>query len=221
MNEMLAAIEARLDGVIWDDERSGALEEAAAALGAVAADLKELDGLDGEAEVRRRGLYAFALMRTANITRQQGDAEGAAAIDREALAVARTADDLTLGRCLLSMGASEFASGRPETGSAMLAEARDTLRGGESPDHAQALGWSQVLYLDVVNAGLLESTEQEVVAAAAEALGILRTIHNWAGVARVLAALAALETHQEHPEAAAALQRAADAYNALAEEQRQ
>jgi hypothetical protein len=216
---MLDRCEERLESAIWEGDHAGDLDRATAIVEEVLADLRDLGALENpDAERRRNGILAFGLMREANIARQLGDPDRARSVDLEALEIARSADGLALGRCLLSLTASDMASGRSDEGFGHLDEARKVLATGDSSDHVQALGWSWILTADVANAGLGDAGEDEAITAALEALRILRPIGNWAGAARALQALAATEDRLGHGGVADAIRDAADRYDAMAAE---
>ncbi len=209
--------EADLEAAVWEGEHAGQLDAARTIVDGVIGRLKGVGCQPDSAIYRRRqGLLAFALMRRANIFRQAQDVSAASDADREALAAAETADDLSRGRCLLSMAATDFASGRPTDGLSHLEGARRVLRSGAGEDFQQGIGWSWLLHADVVNAGLVDDGPEQAIVSATKALGILRAIDNWAGVARSYQALAAVEEGLGNQQIAGAIREAANQYEAMA-----
>ncbi|MCJ7725940.1 MAG: hypothetical protein MUP76_06070 [Acidimicrobiia bacterium] len=189
---ILDGCEESIEEAIWEEESDRT--QGLATLAGIVERLRALDlEHDDGARLRRQGLLAMALMREANLHRQTGDLPAAAAADEAALSAAETADALSRGCCLLSMAGTRFASGDPDQGMLLLLEARRVFDPSAGPDHMQGIGWSWLLEADVANAGLMEGGPMEAVAAAARALGILRPIDNWAGIARVYEAMAAAE----------------------------
>ena len=209
--------EADLEAAIWEGEHAGRLDTARTIVDGVIGRLKAIESQPGSEIYRRRqGLLAFALMRRANILRQEQDVSAASEADREALAAAETADDLSRGRCLLSMAATSFASGQATEGLSQLEEARRAFHSGAGEEYQQGIGWSWLLHADVVNAGLVDDGPEQAISSAARALGILRVIGNWAGVARSYQALAAVEEGLGNQEVAEAIREVAKHYEVKA-----
>lgn len=213
LSSVLDGCEATIEEVIWEGERQGEHEQALAILDGVIERLVGLDIAAGAEHLgRRQGLLAMAAMRKANIYRQAHDLDAAAAADRQASAAAETADDLSRGRCLLSMAGTAFASGRSDEGAQLLETARGAFATDSGEEHRQGLGWSWLLYADVVNAGLIDVAVTEAVSSAARALATLRAIQNWAGVSRAYQAIAAAEESMGETEIAESLRATAELF---------
>jgi tetratricopeptide (TPR) repeat protein len=194
--EVIADWDRRIEAALWDDERSGSIEAAYDVFEEGAGVLDSLNtGSDKTEERDRLRVLSYALLRQANVLRQLGRVEEAALKDQEGLSVARrSGDPVSIGRTLLSMAGTAFASSDVERGQEYLAQARDVFATDSTSNAKQGLGWSWVLEADVGNAGLLDVGPHEVVAACQEALRLLEPIENWPGVARTYAAKAAALT---------------------------
>ena len=217
-SSVLDECESLIEEVIWEGERHGEATGALANLDGVIERLRALKVADDPAvHCRRQGLLASAAMRQANICRQVPDLDAAEAADRQALTAAETADDLSRGRCLLSMSGTAFASGRSDEGMDLLNTARSAFGSENGDEYRQGLGWSWILYAHVVNDGLVDADATGAVAAAARALGTLRAIGNWAGVSRASQAIATAEETLGESEAAERLRATAALHEAKAE----
>ena len=110
--EVIADWDRRIEAALWDDERSGSIEAAYDVFEEGASVLDSLDtGSDKTEERDRLRVLSYALLRQANVLRQLGPVEEAALKDQEGLSVARrSGDPVSIGRTLLSMAGTAFAS---------------------------------------------------------------------------------------------------------------
>ncbi len=191
LDDRIAEIETLVERALWDHEASGDLHSAAAVYQRAITDLSEMPVVTAAAGRSRDKVLAYALMRHANVLRQTGDLNVAKAQDEAGLdAARRNGDSLAIGRILLSMAGTAFASAEQDVAFDRMAEARSAFDDGTSDDHIQGAGWTWVLEADAVNAGLAEGGPDQAIAATEQALALLRPIGNWPGVARALEAKA-------------------------------
>ncbi len=161
----------------------------------------------------QQGALAYCLMRQGNILRQSGEVDQANLISKREIAAARASGNpLTLGRSLISIGATQIVSGEKEQGLAHLEEARTQFAKGTGYDFQQGLGWYWILQADLINAGLVNQPSQKAVDAANQALEILTPIENWPGVVRAYEARAIAQEHLGNLEAAQADRLASEQY---------
>ena len=144
----------------------------------------------------QQGVLAYALMRQANILRQQGQAETAAILSQREISAAREAGNpLTLARSLMSFGITCIATDKFDEGMDYFEESGSLFAQGDGEDFQQGLGWHWLIRADLVNHGYIEADPEDVIAYATDALKILTPLQNWPGIARAYAARA--EAHEK------------------------
>jgi tetratricopeptide (TPR) repeat protein len=188
----IQAIENDLEQALVNAEQAGDLENALKHSWILEERLLALDiPSSGPLFQAQQRLLAAVFMRQANILRQFGRGEKAAAASICALEAARNAgDDLTLGRSLLFYGTTLIFSGDIEPGLEYLEEARQEFSRGESADHRQGLGRYWILRADLANALVMDGGAPEALEAAGQAIALLEPIANWPEAAHAWAARA-------------------------------
>ncbi len=203
-SETIQECERQIEAALWGMEVPGENEKALEAYQAAHARLLALDLTPEHADYReQQRVLAFCLMREANILRQMGRSSEASELsEKEIIAARQSGDEITLGRSLMSKGASHVASGEVEYGLSLLDEAGEIFRRDNSYDHRQGLGWCWILQVDLVHAGYVDKTPLEAIEMANRALELLLPIQNWPGVARAFAGRALAYEHLGEVEAA-------------------
>ena len=192
ISEAIQQCEQQIEAALWSLEVPGENEKALEAYRQVQVRLDQLpipaEGVEYQDHQR---VLAFCLMRQANILRQIGQTREAYDLSQQEIAAARrSGDEIALARSLMSNGASHLAAGETEHGLALLDEAGELFQRGSSYDYQQGLGWYWILQADLITAGYIQKSSQEVIPLAERALSLLISIENWPGVARAYEARA-------------------------------
>jgi hypothetical protein len=117
--------------------------------------------------------------------------EEALALSERELVAARASDNkIMLARSLMSNGTNHIVTGGVAKGLALITEACELFKNGDSYDHQQELGWHWILQADLANAKIIQRDPSEVVEMASHALEVLTPLENWPGVVRAYAARA-------------------------------
>lgn len=193
MNQTLTTIqqcEEKMEDALHAYEQKEQLDSALAVYRTVETDLLVLDLQPGEPHYpKQQAALAYALMRQANILRQQGQAEDAAVLSQREIAAAREAGDpLTLARSLMSFGITLIANGQVEEGMSHFAESGSLFAQEDGAEFRQGLGWHWIIRADLVNGGFIEAEPEVVITYANDALEILTPLENWPGIARAYGA---------------------------------
>jgi tetratricopeptide (TPR) repeat protein len=196
MSQTLLAIqhcEEKVEDALRAYEQKEDLDNALAVYRAVETDLLALNLQPGEPHYpKQQATLAYALMRQANILRQQGQAEDAAVLSQREIAAAREAGDpLTLARSLMSLGITLIATGQVAEGMSYFAESGTLFAQEDGQEFRQGLGWHWIIRADLVNGRFIEADPADVITYASTALEILTPLENWPGIARAYAARAA------------------------------
>lgn len=213
LQEIIKDIESQIENALWDLEKHDKLKEA---LDAYLQAETQLDGFeiasDHPAYPEQQRVLSYCLMRQGNILRQMDRVEEAVSLGEREIAAARASrDNLTLARSLMSNGTNFILIGNLTKGLERIEQARELFEIGMGYDYQQGLGWYWILQSDLANAGLLKTDPSKVVEMANHALGILKPIENWPGVARAYAARS-IAYHQLGKEAEAERDRAEQGY---------
>lgn len=190
--DALRGLEQRTEAALGTLEHAGRWAEALAIYQSAGA---EVDALaiprDDPAFKSARRLRAYLLLREANALRALGrPAEAQPLAERELSAAMASGDRLSMARAMLSLGATCLANGEAERGQRLLDDARPMFEHVDDREHREGLGWWHIVQADLGNRGLLPRPPEHALAAAAEALAILRPLRNWPGIARAYAARA-------------------------------
>jgi tetratricopeptide (TPR) repeat protein len=173
-------------------ELSGKLKDALANYQEIRGKLEALGIKHGDrSDEELQRTLAFCLMREANILRQTGRLKDAQVVtDLEMDAARSSGDPITLGRSLMSNGATYLLAGQKEIGNKYIEEARSIFEDGDSFDHKQGLGWYWIMKADLINKGIIQGDHGTAIDAASKAIEILLPIKNWPGVVRAYEARA-------------------------------
>ena len=190
--EKIKEIEELIEKALWEYEVRNELAKALNAYQQAEAKLEALGVReDDPAYKEQQRVQAYCLMRQGNILRQLGKPQEAMALsEREINAARASGNEITLAQSLMSNGTNLIVSGRIEKGLALLDEASELYKKGNSYDHQQGLGWYWILQADLANGGLVKREPSEVADFATHALELLKPIENWTGVSRAYAARA-------------------------------
>ncbi len=197
ISDTIQALEQEIEAALEQYEMQEQLQPALAAYRSVEEKLNNLEIAPGQPDYPAlQSALAYCLMREGNILRQSGQADEANRINKREIAAARASGNpLTLGRSLISSGATQILTGEKEQGLASLEEARAHFESEASYDFRQGLGWYWILQADLANAGLVDQPPQKAIHAANQALEILTPIENWPGVVRAYEARAKAHEH--------------------------
>jgi tetratricopeptide (TPR) repeat protein len=214
MSAAIQSLEDEIETALHQYEMQEQLQPALAAYFSVEERINNLEIAPGHPDYPAvQGTLAYCLMREGNILRQLGQVDQANLVNEREIAAARASGNrLTLGRSLMSSGATQILTGKKEQGLASLEEARAQFEQGAGDEFRQGLGWYWIIQADLVNAGLVEQPPEQAIHAANQALEILTPIENWPGVVRAFEARARAHEHLGHLDAAKADRQASEQY---------
>jgi tetratricopeptide (TPR) repeat protein len=202
--EKIKGIENQIEQALWAFEAHNKIEKALEVYLDAESNLDALDiATENPAYVEQQRVLSYCLMRQGNILRQMKKPEEALALSERELVAARASDnEIMLARSLMSNGTNHIVIGEVAKGLALIKEACELFKSGDSYDHQQGLGWHWILQADLANAKIIQRDPSEVVEMANRALELLTPLENWPGVARAYAARAKAHESLANEEAA-------------------
>jgi len=200
----LGELEARTETALGSLEQAGRWDEALAIYQTAGAEVEALGLKRGHPVYRAaRRLRVYLYLREANALRALGrQPEAAPLAGQELSAALASGDRLSIARAMFSLGSTCLANGEVERGLKLLADARPMFEHSDDAEHRQGLGWWYIIQADIGNDGLITASPEQSLAAADQALAILRPLENWPGIIRAHAARAL--AHDRMGDAAAA-----------------
>lgn len=130
-------------------------------------------------------VYSYCLLRLGNMHRAIGNQNEATILGQEEWKYAKASRDiLSIARSHISQSTNLFAQKKPEQAMEHLNNAFTLFQSNDSYEYKQGLGWCWIFRADLINAGLIRGSVEDVIEAATQALTILEPIKNWPGVAR-------------------------------------
>lgn len=179
-------LEEKMEEILFTFEQNEQCREALQGYNIIEIKIKQLfDSLSGEDIKIAYSLLAQCHFRQGNMYRSLGQVDEAVRhSEMEADAARRSGNTTIIAQSIFSEGVTLLSNKQLSKGLSFLEKAKELFDQENTYDCIQGRGWYWVIRADLGNKGLIETTQDEIIEFANNALGILEPIENWRGVSR-------------------------------------
>ena len=216
----LKEIEKSIEDVLWTSVNDEDYEKALAAYEKAKKDLELMEIISGDVEREQKKLLSYCIMRINDALEHLERSEGSIERAEESLKLAEESEDLIqILRSKLSMGVTLLNTGKlPEAESYFTDIILQTQDEIENKDVIQLYGWTLIIRVNILLGKSLYNQAEEL---ANQALGVLSSINNYAGLRAACALLSRIYQSEGNIEKSELYKQRSDDYDNLAKEHRQ
>ena len=216
----LKEIEKSIEDALWTSVNDEVYEKALTAYEKAKKDLELMEIISSDVEREQKRLLSYCIMRINDALEYLERSEGSIERAEESLRLAEESEDMVqILRSKLSLGVTLLNTGKlPEAESHFTDIILQTQDEIENKDVIQIYGWTLIVRVNILLGKSLYNQAEEL---ANQALGVLSSISNYAGLRTVCSLLSRIYQSEGNIEKSELYRQSSDEYDNLAKEHRQ